>query len=123
MFHHKLITTDFLEQDKPNIDYRFKIIYTISILSVIAEHLRGKGSIEFNIQGWFPYSSFHMPLFMFSSGYFFKKNNVKYSTIYIIRKFKKLILPIYIYNFFYGFYNQFLKNIGFNNNKKLKYQL
>ena len=52
MFHHKLITTDFLEKDKPNIDYRFKIIYTISILSVIAEHLRGKGSIEFNIQGW-----------------------------------------------------------------------
>ena len=76
----KLIEIENIDKDKPNkdkpcIDYRFKIIYTISMLSVIADHCRGKGSIEFNIQGWFPYSSYHMPLFMFASGYFFKRKN------------------------------------------------
>ena len=103
-------------KDKPFIDYRFKIIYAISMLSVISDHCRGKGSIEFNIQGWFPYSSYHMPLFMFAAGYFFKNKNVASTCSYIIKKFKRLILRIYIYNFFYGFYIQFLKKNGFKIN-------
>ena len=97
-----------------NIDYRFKIIYCIAILSVISSHCNGKGSIEFNIQGWFNYRSFHMPLFMFAAGYFFKQKNINNTTEYVIRKFKKLILRIYLYNIFYGFYllilNKLLKN-------------
>jgi fucose 4-O-acetylase-like acetyltransferase len=40
---------------------------------------------------------------MFSSGYFFKKKNVFDSYRYICRKFKRLIFPIYSYNFFYRF--------------------
>ena len=100
---------DKADKDKPFVDYRFKIIYAISILSVIADHCRGKSSISFCIQGWFPHSSYHMPLFMFAAGYFFKRKNVCSTYNYIIRKFKRLILRIYIYNFFYGFYIQFLK--------------
>ena len=88
------------DKDKPIVDYRFKIIYAISMLSVISDHCRGKASIEFNIKGWFPYSSYHMPLFMFAAGYFFKQKNVDSTFKYIIGKFKKLILRIYIYNFF-----------------------
>ena len=91
-------------------------IYTIAMFSVIADHLKGKASIELNIQGWFHYPSFHMPLFMFSAGYFFKIKNINYTCDYIIRKFRRLILPIYIYNIFYGFYIQFLKKLGFRNN-------
>lgn len=100
-------------QNKPIVDYRFKIIYAIAMMSVIADHCRAKGSIELNIQNWFHYSSFHMPLFMFAAGYFFKKKNIKSTTNYILRKFKKLIFPIYIYNLFYGFYIQYLKKLGF----------
>ena len=98
------------------IDYRFKIIYAIAMLSVIADHLRGKGSIELNIQGWFHYGSFHMQLFMFSAGYFYKKKNIAHTCDYIFKKFKRLIIPIYQYNFFYGFYIQLLKKFGFRNN-------
>ena len=98
---------------KKNIDYRFKIVYTIAMLSVIAEHCRGKGSIEFNIQGWFNYSSFHMPLFMFSSGYFFKNRNISNTCQYIYKKFKRLIFPIYLYNCFYGILIQILEKVGF----------
>lgn len=98
------------------IDYRFKIIYCIGILSVIASHCGGKGSIELNIQGWFNYGSFHMPLFMFAAGYFFKGKNVKRAISYIKKKFIRLIVPIYYYNLFYGFYIQLLKKKGFNIN-------
>ena len=98
------------------IDYRFKVVYAIAMLSVIAEHCRGKGSLELNIQGWFNYSSYHMPLFMFAAGYFFKEKYVNSPCDYILRKFKKLIMPIYLYNFIYGFYIQFLKTKGFKNN-------
>ena len=116
-----MIVTEITVKDKPSkdkqlfIDYRFKIIYAIAMLSVIADHCRGKGSIEFNIQGWFPYSSYHMPLFMFAAGYFYKRKNVESTCNYIIRKFKRLILRIYIYNFFYGLFIQKLKKKGFRN--------
>ena len=100
-------------KNKPIVDYRFKIIYTIAMMSVISSHCEGKGSIELNIQNWFPYRSFHMPLFMFAAGYFFKKKNVESTIIYIKKKFLKLILRIYLYNIFYGFYIQYLKKLGF----------
>ena len=104
------------QKNKSKVDYRFKIIYTIAMLSVIADHLRGRGSFELNIQGWFNYGSFHMQLFMFSAGYFFKSNNVSNTFDYIRKKFARLIIPIYQYNFFYGFYIQLLKKLGFKNN-------
>ena len=112
----ELMDKEYFNKNKTHIDYRFKVVYTTAMLSVIAEHCRGKGSIELNIQGWFHYSSYHMPLFMFSAGYFFKENYVDNITEYIIKKFKKLIMPIYLYNFFYGFYILLLKNYGFSNN-------
>ena len=100
------------------IDYRFKLLYSIAMMSVIAEHCRGLGSIELNMQGWFNYSSYHMPLFMFAAGYFFKQNNVNNTIKYIYNKFNKLIIPIFIYNFFYGFYIQFLKKLKFKNHTR-----
>ena len=100
------------------IDYRFKLLYSIAMMSVIAEHCRGLGSIELNMQGWFHYSSYHMPLFMFAAGYFFKQNNVNNTFKYINNKFKKLIIPIFIYNFFYGFYIQILKKLKFKNHTR-----
>lgn len=102
-----------IEKENAKIDYRFKIIYAIAMICVIAEHLRGKGSIELNIQGWFHYSSFHMPLFMFSAGYFFKSKNIKLLFNYIKKKFKRLILPLYGYNIFYGLIIQYMEKLGF----------
>ena len=105
------------KQLESKIDYRFKIVYFIAMLSVISSHCNGKGSIELNIQGWMNYRSFHMPLFMFAAGYFFKNKNINNTFDYISRKFKKLILRIYLYNLFYGFYLQILKMI-----LKIKYK-
>ena len=103
------------EKDEFKPDYRFKIIYAIAMFCVLASHLQGKGSLELNIQDWFPYRSFHMPLFMFSAGYFFKVKNVSHIQNYINRKFKRLILPIYLYNIIYGFFIQLIQKLGFKN--------
>jgi fucose 4-O-acetylase-like acetyltransferase len=84
---------------------------------VIADHCRGLGTIEFNLQGWFNYNSFHMPLFMFAAGYFFKDSNINNTKIYIFKKFKKFIIPFYLYNIFYGLYIQIKKKFGFKNSK------
>jgi fucose 4-O-acetylase-like acetyltransferase len=93
------------------IDYRFKLLYTIGMISVIASHCRGLGSLEFNLQGWFHYRSFHMPLFMFAAGYFFKDSNINNTKIYIIKKIKKFLIPIYIYNILYGLYIEIKKKL------------
>lgn len=113
---YKFISKKIFEKNKINVDYRFKLIYAIAMISVIADHLFGKGSIELNIHGWFNYSSYHMPLFMFSAGYFFKSRNINHTSEYIYKKFTKLIFPIYTYNFFYGIYFQVLKKLGFRSN-------
>jgi len=112
------VTNQKIINNELKIDYRFKILYSIAMISVIAGHLGGKSSIELNIQGWFPYSSFHMPLFMFSSGYFFKIKNVFHIKRYIYRKFKRLIFPIYSYNCFYRFLKYFTKKFAYINRIK-----
>ena len=122
-YYNSLIINEKTILNRPKVNYRFKIVYAIAMLSVIASHCRGKGSIEFNIQGWFNYGSFHMPLFMFSAGYFFKNKNVNHTCLYIYGKFKRLIIPIYLYNIFYGFYNHLLKNIGFENIRPFSFRI
>ena len=99
------------------IDYRFKLLYAIGMMSVIASHCQGLGSIEFNLQGWFNYRSFHMPLFMFAAGYFFKDSNINNTKKYVILKIKKFLIPIYIYNIFYGLYIELKKKFGFKNSE------
>ena len=112
-----------LEKENAKIDYRFKIIYAIAMISVIADHLRGQGSLELNIQGWFNYSSYHMPLFMFSAGYFFKSKNIRQLFNYTKRKFKRLILPLYEYNFFYGLIIQCMEKIGFKHIRNFNFTI
>ena len=73
-----------------------------------------------DINGWFHYRSFHMPLFMFAAGYFYKIKNINIICDYLLRKLKRLVIPIYLYNFFYGFYIQLLKHVGFRNNNILR---
>ncbi|MCM1188847.1 MAG: acyltransferase family protein [bacterium] len=51
--------------------------------------------------------SFHMPLFMFMAGYFFKKSMQKYSfKNLLIRQAKGLLIPLFVWNtiFYYFWY-------------------
>lgn len=65
------------------------------------------------LSDWFPYYGFHLALFAFGSGYFYKSKSEEHVGTYILKKVKDLIIPLYIYNFIYGMITQILKLNGF----------
>lgn len=75
-----------------NVEYG--ILSFIGILCVVMGHV---GCDLLSINGWMPYASFHVPLFFFISGCFYKrrveKTPVHPSIVYLI---KKLLIPFYI---------------------------
>ena len=70
----------------------FVYIYAICILMVVDGHCGTRINILSNI---FPYDSFFMPLFVFSSGYFYRKKPL---TDIISSKVKRLLIPYCIYD-------------------------
>jgi len=70
------------------------ILKAIGIIFVVMGH-------KYNTLKWFPIYGFHMALFFFTSGYFYKEEYEKNILSYIVKKIKK-ILPLYFFfNFIY----------------------
>lgn len=90
------------------INYQFKILIAFAMIFVVAGHV---GNSFFTLNGFFNYAYFHMPLFMFVSGYFFN------STISIcrevIKQTKRLLLPFIGWNVFYGIIITYLRHSEF----------
>lgn len=82
------------------IDYRFKLLYAIGAILVVEGHFGGSGVNFF--ANWFPIYSFHLAMFMFASGYFYDSNSEKAPLQYIGKKIKSLLVPLYLWNFFYA---------------------
>lgn len=80
------------------INQQFLLLQAIGIVLVVIGH---KGGISLFFD-WFPAYSFHMPLFIFISGYFYKNENDKNLRNFILNKVNKLIIPYFIWNFIYG---------------------
>lgn len=93
------------------VDYRFKVFSTISILAVVIGHTAGGINILFS--DWIAIYAWHMPAFSFVSGYFYKDDSEKEVSKYVLRKVKRLIVPLFIYNFLYGILVFFLSRKGF----------
>ena len=74
-----------------NIDYRFKILYAIGIIFVVSGHCGLPVQI---LTDWFPYYSFHLALFVFASGYFYKPENENHIFRYIKKKNKNFVNSI-----------------------------
>ena len=74
------------------------LLMAFVIVFVVLGHKGGIGLFS----DWFPYYSFHMPLFMFIAGYLFKENYVDSIKDYTIKKFRHLMIPYYMWNLFYG---------------------
>ncbi len=94
-----------------NVDYRIKLLYAIAACMVVLAHCRGGGIVL--LFDWFPYGGLHVALFMFCSGYLYKDSSEKNAGHYILKKLKRLILPLYIYNLVYGLIVQLLHLFGF----------
>lgn len=66
-----------------------------------------------DIGGLVPYYSFHMPLFAFISGYFYKKGSEHRLGVYAKKKIIRLLGPYMVYNLMYGMIAQGLHRAGF----------
>lgn len=94
------------------VDYRFKILYALAIIMVVCSHIIAGTSVDGQsvsydlgfdlLYHWFPYGSVQLAIFAFASGYFYKKTHESHPGKYVGRQFLKLIVPMYLYNFFYG---------------------
>lgn len=99
-----------------NKDYKIVFLYFIGIIIVVLGHTGSSISLVFEF--FKPYS-FHLGLFIFCSGYLFKKENTENISKFIWKKFKKFIIPMYIWHLFYGIIINLLHLKGFTMGGKL----
>lgn len=88
----------------------FRILSAIGIILVAAGHL---GFNLFDVGGLFPYYSFHVFIFLFVSGYFYKPESENKIGSYIKGKCITLLLPYFIWNLLYGIMTLLLHKAGF----------
>lgn len=89
----------------------FRILSAIGIIFVAAGHL---GYNLFDLGELFPYYSFHVFIFLFVSGYFYKEESEQQIGSYLIRKCITLLLPYFAWNLFYGILTEVLHRAGFS---------
>ena len=79
---------------------QFLILQAIAIILVVVGHT---GGITFlSLEDKFPIYSYHIALFVFISGYFFKAEYTKNIPLFIWHKTKRLLLPYLGWNLVYG---------------------
>lgn len=97
-----------MKQRKEN--QTFRILSAIGIILVVAGHL-GYPLLDWG--GLFPYYSFHVFIFLFVSGYFYREEEKEQMGKYLLRKCKTLLFPYFLWNFFYGLITMLLHKAGF----------
>ena len=97
-----------LELQKNNT--QFCLLSATGIFMVVDGHLGG--SCFLDIGGLLQYNFSHMQMFVFISGYFYKgcqEGIIRYG----VRKFRRLMIPYFIWNLIYGLTAQVLRTHGF----------
>lgn len=87
----------------------FGILSALAILMVVAGHA---GYDILTVGGLFPYYSFHVPLFMFISGYFYREGEEENPLFYLKKKAKRLLMPYFVWNLIYGVIAWTLRTFG-----------
>lgn len=98
---------------------QFRILSALGIIFVVAGHL---GYGVFDIGGLFPYYSFHVYIFLFVSGYFYREEAEENIWGYILRKCATLLVPYFLWNLFYGILAQVLHGVGFSIGENLSFK-
>ena len=93
------------------VDYRFRLLYALGMIFIVSGHCNGGGVSLF--YDWFPPYAFHLGLFAFCSGYFYRDENGADLPGYALRKAKTLLLPMYLWNCFYALLLVILRRFGF----------
>ena len=88
----------------------FTILSAIGIILILLGHL-DLGILTF--AGVFPYYSYHVMIFVFIAGYFYKPADEGHIGAFILRKAKRLLIPYFIWNLIYGIVSTILSDNGF----------
>lgn len=88
----------------------FGILSALTIIMVVAGHC---GYHIMTVGELYPYYSFHVPLFMFISGYFYKDSEEKAPFSYVKKKVCRLLVPYFIWNVIYGLISWAMRAAGF----------
>lgn len=88
----------------------FGILSALTIIMVVAGHC---GYHIMTVGELFPYYSFHVPLFMFISGYFYKDSEEDAPFTYLKKKVRRLLVPYFIWNVIYGLIAWAMRGAGF----------
>lgn len=92
------------------INWQFKLLYVIGIMAVVCGHSSTVGiPLLFD---WFPPYSFQVGLFVFCSGYFSINSRDMELFKFIRKQIKKLILPLLLWNLFYGILVSLMYRVG-----------
>ena len=97
----------------------FCILSSLAIIMVVAGHA---GYSILTVGELFPYYSFHMPLFMFISGYFYRESEEEHPFLYIKKKVRRLLVPYLIWNMFYGIIAWAMRAVGFSMGERISIQ-
>jgi len=93
-----------------NVDHSMRILTGIAIILVVLGHLDCN---VLSVFGLFPYYSYHVMIFLFVSGYFYKDTNEEHIFGYIKRKALHLLVPYYAWNIVYGVISTIQAGYGF----------
>ena len=90
---------------------QMRILSAVGMILVVAGHL---GYSLFDLGGLFPYYSFHVFIFLFVSGYFYREEAEQHLLRYVGKKCKTLLLPYFVWNLVYGILAALLHHAGFS---------
>ena len=118
----------FLDQDHPassvDASYRMRVLSALAMSFVVLGHMNYQGSTGFALtepmtfQGWFPYYSFHLAVFLFISGYFFRdlpRDRTCLLTLlrFIVKKAVNFLVPYYIFTGLSLLFGTWIRGQGF----------
>ena len=98
------------ERKETEYNMTFGLLAGLAIIMVVAGHL---GYEIMTFGGLFPYYSFHVPLFLFVSGYFYQGSAEEHPIPYLKKKIRRLLMPYFIWNLLYGLFAWLLRAKGF----------
>lgn len=111
--------TQVSQNKEHKLNMTFCILSALAITMVVAGHV---GYSIMTVGELFPYYSFHIPLFMFISGYFYRESEEEHPCLYIMKKVRRLLVPYLIWNLVYGIIAWAMRAGGFSMGEEISVQ-
>ena len=91
---------------------KITLMKAYAIIAVVCSHCNG-GGVVFPMSNWLPPSYFFMPLFLFTSGFFYREetDTAKFFP-FLKSKLLAFVLPYFGWNIFYGIANYSFRSAG-----------